>query len=49
MLVTKHLTVAIDFHNIYFYTVEVNGYRQQFGYTSSSNDLLLCLTEDRNL
>ncbi len=25
MLVTKHLTVAIDFHNIYFYTVEVNG------------------------
>ncbi len=31
MLVTKQLTVAIDFHSIFFYTIEVNGYRQLFG------------------
>ncbi len=31
MLVTKRLTVTIDFHCIFFYTMEVNGYRQLFG------------------
>ncbi len=28
MLVTKQLTVAIDFNSIFFHTMEVNGYRQ---------------------
>ncbi len=31
MLVTKQLTVAIDFHSIFFYTMEVNGYHQLEG------------------
>ncbi len=31
MLVTKQLTVAIDFHSIFFYTIEVNGFCQLFG------------------
>ncbi len=36
MLETKQLMVAIDFHSIFFYTVEVNGYRQMFGFQHSS-------------
>ncbi len=32
MLVTKKLTVAIDFHSMGKITMEVNGYRQLFGY-----------------
>ncbi len=31
MLVTKQLTVAIDFHSIFHYTMEVNGYCQHEG------------------
>ncbi len=34
MLVIKHLMVPIDFHNMYFPTMEVNGDQQQF---ASSN------------
>ncbi len=37
MLVTKQLMAAIDFHCIFFRTMEVNGYRQQ---------LILYLTEE---
>ncbi len=36
MLETKKLTVAIDFHSIEKNTMEVNGYRQLFGYQHSS-------------
>uniref|UniRef100_A0A8C1ICM4 Palmitoyltransferase n=1 Tax=Cyprinus carpio TaxID=7962 RepID=A0A8C1ICM4_CYPCA len=43
ILVTKQLTVAIGLHGI----MEVNGYRQLFGYQHSSNHLLLCSTEKR--
>ncbi len=32
MLVTKQLTVAIDFHSMEKNTMEVNGCRQLFGY-----------------
>ncbi len=32
--------VAIDFHIILFHTIEVNGYRQLFGYQHSSKYLL---------
>ncbi len=32
VLVTKQLTVAIDFNIIVFNTMEVNGNRQLFGY-----------------
>ncbi len=32
MLVTKLLTVAIDFPSIFFHTKELNGHRQLFGY-----------------
>ncbi len=28
MLLTKQLTVAIDFHSNFFHTIEVNGYRK---------------------
>ncbi len=37
LLVTKLLTVAIDFHSIFFHTMEVNGYSQLFGCQHSSN------------
>ncbi len=47
MLVTKELTVAIDFYSIEKNTMEVNGYRQMFGYQHSSKYLLLCLREKR--
>ncbi len=36
MLVTKQLTVAIDFHSMGKNTMEVSGYRQLFGYQHSS-------------
>ncbi len=37
MLVTRQLTVAIDFHRIFFFhTVKVNGYHQLFSYQHSS-------------
>ncbi len=32
MLVTKQLMGPIDFHSIFFLTMEVNGYQQLFGY-----------------
>ncbi len=35
-MVTKQLTVAIDFHSMEKYNMEVNGYRQLFGYQHSS-------------
>ncbi len=37
----------IDFHSMDKNTMEVNGYRQLFGYQHSSKYLLLCLTEER--
>ncbi len=40
MLVTKQLIVAIHFHIIIFHTIEVNGYRQLFGYQHSSKYLI---------
>ncbi len=45
MLVTKDLMAAIDFHNIFFPTMEVNFNQQLFG---SSEYLLLWSTEERN-
>ncbi len=42
------LLVAIDFHSIFSYTVEVSGCRQLFGYQHSSEHHLLCSTEVRN-
>ncbi len=39
--VTKLLTVAIDFHLIFFHTTDVSGYRQLFVYQHSSKYLLL--------
>ncbi len=39
MLETKQLTVAIDFHSIFYHTMDVNSYRQLFGYLHSSNSL----------
>ncbi len=36
MLVTNQLTEAIDFNSIEKNTMEVNGYRQLFGYQHSS-------------
>ncbi len=48
LCVTKQLTVPIDFHIIFFHAMEVNGYRQLFGYQHSSNDFLLCSTEEWN-
>ncbi len=38
--------VAIDFHSIFFHTMEVNGYQQLFGNQHSSK-YLLCSTEER--
>ncbi len=32
MWVTKQLLVAIDFHGIFLHAMEINGYRQMFGY-----------------
>ncbi len=48
MLVTKQLLVATDLWNIFFHTMEVNGYHQLFGYQHSSKYLLLCSTEQRS-
>ncbi len=36
MLVTKKVTVAINLYSIVFHTMQVNGYRQLFGYQQSS-------------
>ncbi len=48
-LVSKQLTVAIDFHSIYFFlTMEVIDYNKLFGYQYSSKYLLLCAKEQRN-
>ncbi len=44
MLVTKQLTLAIDFHCV-FHTMAINGYRQQFGYQQSSKYLLCSIEE----
>ncbi len=46
MLAAKQLTVAIDFHCIEKSTLEVNGYRQLFGYQLPSKCLILCSTEE---
>ncbi len=35
MLVTKQLTVAIDFYSMENNYMEINGYRQLFGYQNS--------------
>ncbi len=43
MLVIKHLMVPIDFHNIYFPTMEVNGDQQQF---ASSNIFFVCVQHE---
>jgi len=48
MLVTRQLTVAIDFHSIFFFLLEVNGYRQLSGYQHSIKYLLLCSIEERS-
>ncbi len=45
MLVTKQLPVAIDFHIIFLHTMEVNGYRQLFGYQQFFK-VSLCSTEE---
>ncbi len=49
MLITKQLMVAID-SIIYFFlhTMEVNGYRQLFGYQHASKYLLLFSKETVN-
>ncbi len=47
MVIAKQLTVAIDFHSSPApHTMEVNGYRQLFGYHNCSKYLLLCSTEE---
>ncbi len=48
MLVTKQLTVATDFHSIFPHTMEVNGYRQLFGYQHSSKYLILCSAAEKD-
>ncbi len=49
MLVTKHLTVAIDVYSMGGKnTMKVNGDHQLFGYQHSSKYILLCSTEQRN-
>ncbi len=48
MLIIKQLTVATDFHSIFFHNTEVNGYRQLFGNKNYSKFLLLCSTEETN-
>ncbi len=45
---TYELMVAIDFHNIFFHTMEVDAYCQQFGYQHPSKYLILCSTDKRN-
>ncbi len=42
------LLVAINFHSLFFHTMEVNGYQQMFGYTHCSKKLILCSTKERN-
>ncbi len=37
---------AIDFHSIF--SIEVNGFRELFGYQHSSKYIFLCLTEEQN-
>ncbi len=38
MLVTKQLTVAIDFHSMENNTMEVNGYRQLIGLEQTEDE-----------
>ncbi len=45
--ITKELTVVIDFHGIFFYTMEVNGYHQLFAYQHYSIYLILCSTGEK--
>jgi len=40
MLVTKQFLVPIDFHCIFFHTMEVNGDQQLFGYQHSSKNVV---------
>ncbi len=42
------IAVAIDFHSIFFHTMEVNGYQQLFGYQKYSKYFILCSAEERN-
>jgi len=42
------MSVAIDFHSIYFPIMEVNGCCQLSSYQHSLKDLLLCSTEEWN-
>ena len=45
---TVDSSLAIDFHSIFFPTMEVNGFRQLSGYQHSSKYLLFTSTEERN-
>lgn len=44
--VTGRLTVAIDFHSIFFHSLEVGGYRQLSGYTHLSK-YIFCVQQKR--
>ncbi len=50
-MVTKQLTVAIDFHRFllffFLHTMEVNGYRQLFGYHHSLKYFILCSSAEK--
>ncbi len=46
MLVTKQLTVAIHFYSMENNYMEVNGYRQLFGYQHPSNTLF-CVKQNK--
>ncbi len=45
MLVTRQLTVAIDFHSISSHILQVSGYQQLSGYQHSSNIFLCSIRE----
>ncbi len=48
MLETEQFLGTIDFHSIFFPTMEVNGAPKQPGYKLSSKYLPLCSAEQRN-
>ncbi len=45
--IKKKCMVAIDYHTIFFHTIEVNGYHRWFGYQHSSKYNILCSKEER--
>ncbi len=47
-MVTKQLTVSIDFHSMEKNTMEVNGNHKLLDYPHSSKYVILCLSEERN-